>query len=193
MNILEKILEANRHFVENLPKEFAGSSHEAISKIPSRQLAIFTCMDTRLVEFLEPAMGIKRGEAKVIKNAGNSVTGPFEATIRSLVVGIFELGVKEVMVVGHKDCGIANATAEGLIEKMLQRGISPDAIKMIEDELTAWLDQFHHPEDNVQKVVAKIRSNPLIPDDVPIHGLIFDPHSGKLEVLVNGYQETKQP
>lgn len=191
MSILEQILAANRHFIKNLPDEYVYYCPET-SKLPKRHLAIFTCMDTRLVDFLEPAMGIKRGEAKVIKNAGNSVTGPFEATIRSLIVSIYELGVKEVMVIGHLDCGIAHISAESLIQKMLVRGISPDAIKMIETELKNWIDHFHHPVDNIEEVVKKIRSNPLIPKDVPVHGLIFNPQTGQLDVVVDGYQEVLQ-
>ena len=187
MQILEQVLAANKDFVGNLSDEFIY--HYAVTdKLPKRQLAIFTCMDTRLVDFLEPAMGIKHGEAKVIKNAGNSVTGPFEATIRSLIVGIFELGVKEVIVIGHLDCGVSNTSSQNLTEKMLKRGISPDAIKMVEKELEDWLDNFHNPMDNVEKVVIKIRSNPLIPKDVPIHGLMFNPHTGELKVVVDGYK-----
>lgn len=187
MSILDEILEANQQFVNYLPEEFIDF-YPLTSKLPKRELAIFTCMDTRLVDFLEPAMGIKRGEAKVIKNAGNSVTGPFGATIRSLIVSIFELGVNEIIVIGHLDCGISHATSKDLIAKMVDRGISLDAIKMIEGELENWIDHFHHPIDNVEDVVMKIRSNPLIPKDVPVHGLIFDPHTGKIEVVVDGYQ-----
>ena len=184
MRLLDEVMAQNHAFIGNLPEKFLNNTS---NKKPSRQLALFTCMDTRLVDFLEPAMGIARGEVKVIKNAGNSVTGPFEATIRSLVIGIFELGVKEVMVVGHRDCGLCDVTSGALVEKMLARGISADAIKMVEKELEDWIDHFHHPEDNVQDVVLKIRTNPLIPKDVPIHGLLFDPHTGELEVLVDGY------
>lgn len=190
MNTLEQVLESNKKFVEHYATEYINQS-EDMSKLPNRHLAIFTCMDTRLVEFLEPAMGIKRGEAKVIKNAGNTITAPFESTIRSLIVAIFELGVKEVMVIGHLDCGVANATSEGLIRKMKERGVSPDAIKMVEAELEIWIDQFHHPLDNIQEVVQKIRNNPLIPRDVPIHGLIFNPRTGAIETVVNGYLGTK--
>lgn len=186
MNTLEQVLEANRHFIDNLPKAFDDAA--GTGKMPNRHLAIFTCMDTRLVDFLEPALGIKRGEAKVIKTAGNSVTGTFEATIRSLIVGIFELDVKEIMVIGHYDCGVAHSSSQGLVNKMLARGIVPEAIKMVEHELEQWIDTFHHPIDNVEHVVAKIRSNPLIPNDVPIHGLIFNPKNGEIEIIVDGYQ-----
>lgn len=188
MNILHQILTENQSFVENLPIEYMDYNNCPVNgKYPNRHVAIFTCMDTRLVNFLESAMGIKRGEAKVIKNAGNSITGPFEATIRSLLVGIFELGIKEILVIGHLDCGVAKSTARSLIQKMLARGISPDAIKMIEKELVDWIDNFHNPEENITETVAKIRNNPLIPQDVPVHGLILDPHTGQLKLLVDGY------
>ena len=190
MSILEEMLEANRQFIQKLPQEFVEYCPWT-SKLPKRELAIFTCMDTRLVDFLEPALGIRRGEGKVIKNAGNSVTGPFEATIRSLVVSIFELGVKEIIVIGHMDCGISHATSKDLIQKMLHRGISLDAIKMIEKELEDWLDHFHHPIDNVEDVVRKIRTNPLIPNDVPVHGLMFNPQTGEVKVVVDGYEVRK--
>ena len=146
-------------------------------------------MDTRLVDFLEPAMGISRGEAKIIKNAGNTLINPFEDTIRSLIISIFELGVNEIMVIGHLDCGMSKTTSPGLKEKMLARGISPYAIKMIEKDLDEWIDHFHHPDDNVKDVVAKIIHNPLIPDDVAVHGLIINPCSGELKVLINGYEK----
>lgn len=187
MDILAQILTANQRFVREFPQKYS-EQFPAVTKLPSRSLAVFTCMDTRLVDFLEPAMGIARGEAKIIKNAGNSLAGMFEPTIRSLVIGIFELGVKEIVVIGHLDCGMAHADSRQLIDKMLARGISPDAIKMVEKEMMDWIDHFHHPVDNVEEVVFKIRSNPLIPKDVPVHGLIFNPHTGELRVIVNGYE-----
>lgn len=186
MTVLKQVFEANSAFVKALPEEFKVSA-PGISKVPLRNLAIFTCMDTRLVEFLEPALGVRREEAIVIKNAGNSITGKFEATIRSLIVGIFELNIKEIMVIGHEDCGVSHTTAKELTRKMLARGISNDAIKMVEDEMETWLDNFNYPEENVQQVVEKIRYSPLIPKDVPVHGLLFNPYSGELKLISDGY------
>lgn len=185
-NTLDQLLAANRGFMENLPAEFAGPTQ--LSSKPNRRLAIFTCMDTRLVSFLEPALGIRRGEAKVIKNAGNSITASFDSTIRSLIVAIFELDVKEILVIGHLNCGMAESNSHELMKRMIDRGIHPAAIKVVEDELEKWLDQFHHPEDNVEKVTARIRSSPFIPRDIPVHGLIFDPHTGEIRIIVNGYE-----
>lgn len=188
MSVLGQVLQANQDFLEKRAQK-ESELGMPVSKIPSKNLAIFTCMDTRLVEFLEPALGIERGAAKVIKNAGNTITGLFNSSIRSLLVSIFELDVKEIMVIGHYDCGIAHATADGLISKMLVRGICPGAIKMIEKDLETWLDSFHHPVENVKHVVQQIRTNPLIPKDVPIHGLMLDPQTGEIEVIISGYED----
>ena len=104
MALLEQILEENAKFTASLPESYLHRN-DKVSKYPARKLAIYTCMDTRLVDFLEPAMGIARGEAKVIKAAGNMITGPFDEVIRSLMVAVYELGVNEIMVVGHKHAG----------------------------------------------------------------------------------------
>lgn len=196
MTTLQEIMRANKYFVEHLPQEYICWPDAEIiceeSKYPARQLALYTCMDTRLVDFLEPALGIERGHAKVIKAAGNTISAPFDTVIRSLLVAIYELDVEEIFVVGHEDCGMAHSSSESLIAKMLARGVHYSAIKMIEKELEDWVDHFHHPLQNVELAVAMIRANPLIPKDVPIHGLMFDPRSGKVEVIVNGYEDVEK-
>ena len=185
MTLIEEILKANENFCANPPADYSGEDVHA-SKLPQKKLAIVTCMDTRLVNFLEPALGITRGDVKVIKTAGNCITGVFDSTIRSLLVCIYELGVNEIAIIGHHECGMAKTTSESLTKAMLSRGISADAIRMIQKDLNEWADEFHHPEDNVKDAVAKIKTNPLIPKDVKVHGLMFHPRSGKLELIVKG-------
>lgn len=183
MTQLESIMAANKRFTR--PNAFPP-----LPKSPKKQLAIFTCMDTRLVDFLEPAMGLKRGDAKVIKNAGNIIVDPMAgAVIRSLVAGIFMLGVEEIFVIGHRDCGMAELDAESVKRDMINRGISPDVIDIHVPDLKQWLGIFAHPVENVERVVKVIRHNPLIPKDVPIHGLIFCPNDGHLDVVVDGYSQ----
>ena len=63
MTILENVLEDNKKFVENFEGE--EMSHHA-----QKKLAILTCMDCRLIDFFEPALGLKRGDAKMVRNAG---------------------------------------------------------------------------------------------------------------------------
>jgi len=183
MTQLDSIMEANKNFVR--PNAFPP-----LPKAPNKQIAIFTCMDTRLVDFLEPAMGLKRGEAKVIKNAGNTIVDPMSgAVIRSLVAGIFMLGVEEIFVIGHRDCGMAAIDADSVKQVMISRGISPEMIEIHVPDLKQWLGIFSHPVQNIERVVKIIRYNPLIPKDVSIHGLLFCPNDGHLDIVINGYTQ----
>lgn len=179
--LLYSILEANRKFTKpNLLKP--------LPKKPSKQLAIFTCMDTRLVDFLEPAMGLKRGDAKVIKNAGNTIIDPMSGSvIRSLVAGIFMLGVEEIFVIGHRDCGMSLVDPDEIKKKMISRGISEDVIDIHLQDIKRWLGSFSHPVENIERVVKIIRNNPLIPLDIPVHGLLFCPDDGHIDVVIDGY------
>ncbi len=183
MSTLNKILEHNKEFVKRNDRLQLLFKQTEVSKIPSNQLAILTCMDTRLVEFLEQATGIRRGGAKIIKNAGNIVAGSFGETIRSLIISIFELNVKEVIVIGHHDCGMAAATSGNLKTKMIERGISEEAIKVVDKEFEEWVDAYHDPIKNTLNVVQTIKKNPFIPNDILVHGLVFCPDRGELEVL----------
>ncbi|MCR5833980.1 MAG: carbonic anhydrase [Selenomonadaceae bacterium] len=185
MSVIDEMLSVNKKFCANPPVDYSGEDHHE-SKLPKKHLAIVTCMDTRLVNFIEPALGLSRGDVKIIKTAGNCLTGMFDATVRSLLVCIYELGVKEIAIIGHHECGMSKTTTESLTKAMLANGVSPDAIKMVKKEMTEWADGFQHPEDNVKSVVAQLRENPLIPKDVKIHGLMFHPRSGELELLDKG-------
>ena len=100
MSLLDDILAHNREYVEDQNTGYVDTDTKC-SKMPSREMAIVTCMDTRLVKFLEDSMDIGRGEAKIVKTAGNCITGPFDGVVRSLLVCIYELGVNEIFIIGH--------------------------------------------------------------------------------------------
>jgi carbonic anhydrase len=178
-SLLNKILKHNAHWLEE--------RNRPLSKEPQKRVVIFTCMDTRLVDFLEPALGLKRGDAQMIKNAGNTLVDPGGGVVRSLVVAIHGLMCEEVLVIGHKDCGMAQIDEDKLRRTMVGRGVPESAIDALHPSLGEWIGGFHNPLGNVQRVVELLRGNPLIPRNVPIHGLMFDPGSGLLDVLVDGY------
>lgn len=181
VSLLDEVLQHNARFV--------AERERPIGKIPAKRIALFTCMDTRLVEFLEPAMGLRRGDAKVIKNAGNTIIDPFGGVMRSLVVAVYALGCEEIYVIGHHDCGMAQINSDELERRMVARGVDPQVITSLHGSLSEWLGAFLDPCGNVRRVVEVIRHSPLLPGDLPIHGLMFHPLSGGLELLVNGYGE----
>ena len=177
--LLREVLDHNARWVAERQGE--------LGKAPQKKAVIFTCMDTRLVDFLEPALGLRRGDAKIIKNAGNTLVDPGGGVVRSLVVALHVLGCQEIFVIGHRDCGMAQVDADALRARMIDSGVPADAIAALRPGLSEWLGGFHDPLGNVERVVKLLRDNPLIPLSVPVHGLMFDPASGMLQVLVDGY------
>lgn len=176
--MIEQMLEFNRQFVDN--KDYEKFS---TSKYPNKKIAILTCMDTRLVELIPAALGIKNGDVKMIKNAGGMITNPFDSAVRSLLVGIIELGVEEVMVIGHTDCGVAGINADMMIEHLLKRGISQDHIDMMRYcgvDFEAWLRGFDTVEDSVEETVDFLKNHPLMPKDVIIKGYVINTATGEL-------------
>jgi len=67
--MIDEILKHNAEFVET-----KGYEKFVTSKYPDKRIAIVTCMDTRLVELLPAALGVRNGDVKIIKNAGGTIT-----------------------------------------------------------------------------------------------------------------------
>lgn len=176
--MIDEIMEYNRKFVEN-----KGYEPYLTSKYPDKKLAILTCMDTRLLELLPAALGIKNGDAKIIKNAGGVIVHPYGSVVRSLLVGILELGVEEVMVIGHTDCGVQGMDGHEMLEKLVERGIDQQHIDIVRHsgiDLERWLGGFESVESSVHETVRSLKEHPLMPKNVRISGFIMDSAIGEL-------------
>lgn len=186
MSTLTDILQHNQQFVEA-----GGYSDYFSNKFPDKKLAILTCMDTRILELLPAAMGIKNGDAKMIRNAGAVVNHPWGSVMRSLLVAVFELKVEEIMVVAHYDCGMRGLNPEQFLAKATAQGIPADRIETLRHagiNLDTWLTGFENVEDSVRHTVETIRRHPLMPQAIAIHGMVIHPTTGKLTVIINGNQ-----
>ncbi|MDQ0113435.1 beta-class carbonic anhydrase [Paenibacillus harenae] len=187
MSIVQNLLSFNKKFVEE--KQYEAYLTD---KYPEKKIAILTCMDTRLVELLPKALNLRNGDAKFIKNAGAILTQPFGSAMRSILVAVYELGAREVLVIGHHNCGMTNLDAEGMVRKFADHGIDPKAVETLENagiRMEKFLKGFSTPEEGVMHSVRIIRKHPLFPKDVPVHGFVIDPVTGELKVIVEDYRE----
>lgn len=176
--MIDEILKFNQEFVA---KE--GYKPHITSKYPDKKIAIVTCMDTRLVALLPAALGIKNGDVKMIKNAGGVINNPWDSTMRSLLVGVYELGVEKIMIIGHTECGVQGMNAEEMIHLMEKRGISGNTISLIKRcgiDLDKWLTGFEDTEKAVKDSVELVKNHPLLPSDIEVSGYIMDSVTGKL-------------
>ena len=176
--MIEEILEFNEAFVRDQKYDAYVTS-----KYPDKKLAILSCMDTRLTELLPAALGLRNGDVKIIKNAGGVISNPFGSVVRSLLIAIFELGVKTILVIGHTDCGVQHMDSKAMIGHMKERGVSQESLDMMHYcgiDFEKWLSGFDDVNMSVRETVDLLENHPLIPDDVQIGGFVMDSMTGEL-------------
>jgi len=142
---------------------------------PARKVAVVTCMDARLHP--EKFLGLNIGDAHMIRNAGGRVS---DDALRSLVISQRLLGTTEIVVIHHTDCGMMTFQNSDLVAK-IRADIGPDAAASVgnRDFLP-----FSDLEKSVRDDVATIKASPLIPDNIPVTGAIYDVHTGRLQKVV---------
>jgi len=153
-----RVLVENRRYV-------ATFDRSALTAAPLSRLAIVACMDARLD--VHEALGLRTGDAHVIRNAGGLVT---DDVVRSLIVSQELLGTEEILVIGHTGCGLQGADESEMRQQLAARtGRRSDIV----------FGTFADLEASVRAQVERLRADPWL-RPVPIHGLIFDVASGRL-------------
>ena len=179
--MIDQIIEYNKEFVAR-----KGYEQYVTDKYPDKKLAVLSCMDTRLTELLPAALGLKNGDAKIIKNAGGLVISPFDSAMRSLIVAVYELGVEEIMVVAHSNCGACHMSFDHFHHEMNARGVTDVTLNTIRKsgiDLNQWLEGFKDTPESVRKTVATIKTHPLMPSNITVRGFIIDSVTGALEEI----------
>jgi carbonic anhydrase len=144
------------------PDELAAPG---LSPRPQRKVAVLSCMDTRIDLF--PMLGIQRGDAHIIRNAGGLAT---DDAIRSLSISQRLLGTEDVVVVMHDNCGLSGASEDEFTQALAADGVLP-----------SWrLGAFTDVEATVRDSVARLRQSPELPHRDQIRGFVFNPEDGSL-------------
>ncbi|WP_249028803.1 beta-class carbonic anhydrase [Tannockella kyphosi] len=177
--MIDEIILFNENFVKNEKyKDFITN------KYPNKKLAILSCMDTRLTKLLPAALGLENGDAKIIKNAGGVISHPYGSAVRSILIAIYQLGVTEIMVIGHSDCGVQHLDSQKLIDSMIKHGIESSVIENVKAsgiDLEGWLGGFSNGDAAITNTVQCLQSHPLVPKDILIKGFIMDSLTGLLQ------------
>ena len=154
----DQMLEAAREHAAEL-------AAPGLSPRPRRKVAVLACMDTRIDLF--PMLGLGRGDAHIIRNAGGLVTGD---AIRSLCASQRLLGTDEIVVVMHEDCGLHGASEDEFAQALSADGVMP----------TWRLGAFEDIDATLRQSLARLRASPELPARDHIRGFVFDPERGTL-------------
>ncbi len=155
--LVEDLLLRNRAFV-------AGFDAGDLPSTPREELAVVTCMDARVD--VVAALGLRLGDVHIIRNAGGVVT---DDVIRSLIVSQRLLGTRELLVVGHTDCGMAKFSDAFLVDQIeSETGRRP----------TFSFETFSDPDAGVRRSLQRIRHDPFLPHRDAVHGFVYDVATG---------------
>ena len=157
------ILAANAEYV----KSFDDDGQTGIA---AAGLAVITCMDSRI----DPlgVLGMKRGDVKIMRNAGARVT---DDMLRTLILATYLLGVSRVLVMPHTNCRMAGGSESTIHAAILaEHGIDTRSVEFrtVDDQEAALMTDL-----------VRIRSHPLLPRDLVVGGAIFDVHTGAIRPI----------
>ncbi|MCH7887071.1 MAG: carbonic anhydrase [Candidatus Marinimicrobia bacterium] len=161
MAVIEEVIKANESYAQNFT---LGD----LPMPPGRKLAVVACMDARVT--VEEVLGLKTGDAHIIRNAGGIVT---EDTVRSLIISHHLLGTQEFLLIHHTDCGMLTFKDEELRAKLQQQTGTATVAPV-------HFHAFSDLEEDVRQQIQKLKSHPWIPKHIPVRGFIFDVKTGKL-------------
>jgi carbonic anhydrase len=148
----------------------AGERAEALaapglSPRPRRKVAVLSCMDTRIDLF--PMLGLERGDAHIIRNAGGL---PTDDAIRSISISQRLLGTEEVVVVMHEGCGLRGASEDAYAQALAADGVLP-----------SWrMGAFDDVDATLRRSLARLRSSPELTARDHVRGFVYDPETGRL-------------
>jgi carbonic anhydrase len=147
-------------------QEYAASFTGDLPMPPGRGVAVVACMDARLNVYA--LLGLREGEAHVIRNAGGVVT---DDVIRSLTISQRLLGTREVILVHHTDCGMLTFKDDAVKADIeADTGVRPPFA----------LEAFPDLDQDVRQSVARIKASPFVPHKDAVRGFVFDVKSGAL-------------
>ncbi len=168
--IRRRIAAANAAYVEEM-------AEVDLPPEPRLALAVVACVDCRLAGRLEDALGLRPGDAVMIRVAGNTFGGTDDLT-RSLAVAVFTQGVRSILVVGHTDCGLTRIDPMEFRDRLYARGVSTFAMGGFMTR--EWLGVFSDADENVRDTVRRLRAAPILPKDVQVAGAVIDTRTGAL-------------
>lgn len=181
MRLFEAIVDANHRALAGdntaglRPDDFADA-------LP---LVALTCIDPRLNPLIPEVLGVPEDKFIWLRNAGNIITSTTSSTMRSLALACAIKGGREIAILGHSDCLVGKTTVMQLTERLKAMGIERARLP---ENITEFFGLFGSERQNVLKAVEFVRASALIGPNVPVHGLLVDIRSGKLEWLANGYE-----
>ena len=181
MRLFEAIVEANHRALAG--DEKAGLHVEEFAD--ALPIVALTCIDPRLNPLMPEVLGIPEAKFIWLRNSGNIIFDPMSTMTRTLALASAVKDGKEIAIIGHTDCHVRKTSMAELTDRFKALGIERSRLP---ENLNEFFGLFASERQNVIRSTDVVRSSPLIGPKIPVHGLLVDIETGKLEWIVNGYE-----
>ena len=181
MRVVETLVAWNQRVIGGEPP-VSWPADELSGELP---IVALTCIDPRLNPHFPNVMGLRADQFIWVRNAGNSISSPTSSTVRSLALACAIKGGREIAIIGHTDCAVRATTVSELIDRLQKLGVSRDKLP---DDVAGVFNLFASERQNVIRSAGLVRASPYIGPGMPVHGLLIDVQTGRLEWVVNGYE-----
>jgi carbonic anhydrase len=153
MDVIDELVQNNARFA-------AGGATGHVDIRPARQLAVVTCMDSRVDVFA--ALGLAFGDAHILRNAGGVIT---DDVIRSLAISQRVLGTRHMMLVHHTDCGMQKLTDDGFRASLQDAtGVAPAFA----------IESFTDVDADVRQSLLRIHRSSFLLGGGTARGFVYD-------------------
>jgi len=150
-----------------------------------KQLLVIACMDERIP--VEDALDISLGDAHIFRNAGGKVT---DDVIRSAALSTNFFDTTEIIVVNHTDCGMMSAPDEAIVDGLeaVAGGSLDDvdlnpalpSLEIGDASIAEWVSMTDDIDEACQAQINYLEAHPLVPDEVTVHGYVYEVESDAL-------------
>jgi len=171
--IIDKLVEGNKRYKWKLMDK--KETIELKGKIPKYPVLILTSMDSRID--IHRIFQLNSGDVLVLRNAGNQYS---EDMLRSILISIYEYGVKYIIILGHLDCGMKKVNLDELkhnlpIEFLRELGKKSVDLRF---SLQRFFRIISDEVINIKNQMDRLKATKVFSNDVKIIGMIYDPASG---------------
>ncbi len=180
MRLFEAIVDANHRAIDG---DASAGLHPAdfADELP---VIALTCIDPRLNAIFPNALALPAEQFIWLRNAGNNITGPLSSTMRSIALACAVKGGREIAIIGHTDCQVCRTTTTVLLDELKALGVERSHLP---ENVNEFFGMFGSERQNIIKACDFARTSPLIGPKIPVHGLLIEVETGKLDWVVNGY------
>src|SRR6266850_8001422 len=150
MRLFEAIIDANH-------RALAGDQNAGLHPADFAEelpLVALTCIDPRLNRLLPSVLGVPEEQFIWLRAAGNIITDPLGAMMRSLALACAIKRGKEIVIIGHTDCLVGKTTTMQLIDRMRTLGIERH---LLPENINEYFGIFASERQNVIKAADIVR------------------------------------